>query len=228
MLHIIFTTIKKKLKQNKELYSTLYRMAMTTLHIENNVSENDVDAICDFFEKYELGKVNDIEYDQENKSAIVHLDYWCDNVCATNMYNRIQEHGETRIVYNDPEYFTVKFYTEAEPNMANVQDTMENNTVVEGGERDTADYRDDYVARENNLYEYLEDDVIDNSHNIELLFRLIEDIKSHINISDKSVKSVERRLGNIQKKTAYLYKHKPVVVKRSVWKSRLRPRARQN
>lgn len=201
---------------------------MTTLHIENNVSENDLDTICDFFEKYELGKVNDIEYDEENKSAIVHLDYWCDNVCATNMYNRIQEHGETRIVYNDPEYFTVKFHTEAEPNLANVQDPMENNTVVEGGERDTADYRDDYVARENNLYEYLEDDVIDNSHNIELLFRLIEDIKSHINISDKSVKSVERRLGNIQKKTTYLYKHKPVVVKRSVWKSRLRPRVRLN
>lgn len=200
---------------------------MTTLLIENNVSENDLDAISDFFEKYELGKVNDIEYDEENKSALVHLDYWCDNVCATNMYNRIRECGETRIVYNDPDYFTVKFYTEIEPNRANDQDTMEN-TVVDEGERDTADYRDDYVARENNLYEYLEDDVIDNSHNIEMLFRLIEDIKSHINISDKSVKSVERRLGNIQKKTAYLYKHKPVVVKRSVWMSRLRPRAHLN
>ena len=200
---------------------------MVTLLIENNVSENDLDAICDFFEKYELGKVNDIEYDEGNKTALVRLDYWCDNLCATNMYNRIQEHGETRIVYNDPDYFTVKFHTETEPNQANDQDTMEN-TVVDEGERDTADYRDDYVARENNLYEYLEDDVIDNSHNIELLFRLIEDIKSHINISDKSVKSVERRLGNIQKKTAYLYKHKPVVVKRSVWMSRLRPRAHLN
>ena len=200
---------------------------MTTLLIENNVSENDLDAISNFFEKYELGKVNDIEYDEGNKTALLHLEYWCDNVCATNMYNRIREHGETRIVYNDPNYFTVKFYTEIEPNRANDQDTMENPVVVRD-ERDTGDYRDDYVARENNLYDYLEDDVIDNSHNIELLFRLIEDIKSHINISDKSVKSVERRLGNIQKKTAYLYKHKPVVVKRSAWKSRLRPRAHLN
>ena len=200
---------------------------MATLLIENNVSENDLDAICDFFEKYELGKVNNIEYDESNKTALVHLEYWCDNVCATNMYNRILEYGETRIVYNDPDYFTVKFYTDTCCNKDSMNDTMEN-AIVAGGERDTADYRDDYVARENNLYEYLEDDVIDNSHNIELLFRLIEDIKSHINISDKSVKSVERRLGNIQKKTAYLYKHKPVVVKRSVWKSRLRPRACQN
>lgn len=196
---------------------------ITTLIIENNVSENDLDTICDFFEKYELGKVNDIDYDESNKTALVHLDYWCDSACATNIYHRILEHGETRIVYNDPEYFTVKFYTETVSNHANEHDTLEN-TIVASDEWDTGDYRDDYVARENNLYEYLEDDVIDNSHNIEMLFRLIEDIKSHINISDKSAKSVERRLGNIQKKTTYLFKHKPVVLNRSVWKSRLRPR----
>lgn len=204
---------------------------MATLLIENNVSENDLDAICDFFEKYELGKVNNIEYDEGTRTALLHLEYWCDNVCATNMYNRIREHGETRIVYNDPDYFTVKFYTDICYNKDSMSDSMGDtmeNAIAVGGVRDTADYRDDYVARENNLYDYLEDDVIDNSHNIEVLFRLIEDIKSRINISDKSVKSVERRLGNIQKKTAYLYKHKPVVVKRSVWNSRLRPRARQN
>lgn len=112
-----------------------------TLIISNNVQEENLDTITNFFEKYQLGKPLSINYNNESKSAILELEFWYDNVCANNMYHRIVESGEARIVYNEPDYFSVRFYHD---------------------EKESVDYRDEYLANENLIYDnptYYEDTV---------------------------------------------------------------------
>ena len=188
-----------------------------TLIIENHVLESDLDTIRDFFENYQLAKIDTIEYNNDDLNAIVTLDGWYDTGSARNMYDRIVDHGEAKIVYDDPLYFTVKFYDVA--GVVNQQEQEQEQ------EQESIDDRNEYIARENDVYEYLEDDVIDNANNIETLFEMVEKLELHIASTNKNVTTVTRSLGNIRKKTAYLYKNRTLKpAKRSIWKSRLRPR----
>ena len=213
----------------------------TMLLVENLKSENDVENIHEFFEKYQIGKINTIEYRDETHDAIVKMDYWYANRGAENMHERIEYHGSTPIVYDDPNYFTVKFYQSTNDNITNNMDG--NNIVksdelefiqgdyeegeeeqksVEEYEEEEVDDRNEYIANENNLHEYLEDEVIENSNNIEILYKTIETLQLQIGSTNKTMKSMGRRLGIVKKKTDYLYRHKPTIVKRSIWHSRLR------
>ena len=188
-----------------------------TLIIENHVLESDLDTIRDFFENYQLAKIDTIEYNNDDLNAIVTLDGWYDTGSARNMYDRIVDHGEAKIVYDDPLYFTVKFYDVA--GLVNQEEQEQEQ------EEESVDDRNEYIARENDVYEYLEDDVIDNANNIETLFEMVEKLELHIASTNKNVTTVTRSLGNIRKKTAYLYKNRTLKpAKRSIWKSRLRPR----
>jgi len=188
-----------------------------TLIIENHVLESDLDTIRDFFENYQLAKIDTIEYNNDDLNAIVTLDGWYDTGSARNMYDRIVDHGEAKIVYDDPLYFTVKFYDVA--GLVNQEEQEQEQ------EEESVDDRNEYIARENDVYEYLEDDVIDNANNIETLFEMVEKLELHIASTNKNVTTVTRSLGNIRKKTTYLYKNRTLKpAKRSIWKSRLRPR----
>ena len=188
-----------------------------TLIIDNHVLESDLDTIRDFFENYQLAKIDTIEYNNDDLNAIVTLDGWYDTGSARNMYDRIVDHGEAKIVYDDPLYFTVKFYDVA--GLVNQEEQEQEQ------EEESVDDRNEYIARENDVYEYLEDDVIDNANNIETLFEMVEKLELHIASTNKNVTTVTRSLGNIRKKTTYLYKNRTLKpAKRSIWKSRLRPR----
>lgn len=214
------------------------------LIIENNVKESHIDTIREFFENYRLAKIADIEYNSDSLSAVVNLDYWYDSGSARNLYERIQDYGVANIVYDDPLYFTVKFYEnqhekvdipyqeldDVEEDVDNVKHDVEDDVddvdSVKADVEDDVDDRDEYIARENSLYEYLEDDVIENSSNIEKMFRMIEELQLQISSSNKNLDKINRRVKNIRRTTSYLSKNsvmKPVT-KRSVWKSRLRPR----
>ena len=205
-----------------------------TLIIENHVLESDLDTIRDFFENYQLAKIDTIEYNNDDLNAIVTLDGWYDTGSARNMYDRIVDHGEAKIVYDDPLYFTVKFYAnaviDAVIDAVVVKEEKEEKDEEEQEEEEeeyeeSVDERDEYIARENDVYEYLEDDVIDNANNIETLFEMVEKLQLHIASTNKNVTTVTRSLGNIRKKTTCLYKNRTLKpAKRSIWNSRLRPR----
>lgn len=217
------------------------------LIIENNVQESDLNTIREFFENYQLAKITDIEYNSDSQSALVNLDYWYETGSAKNLYERIQDYGVANIVYDDPLYFTVKFYADQDNKLDEhyeeqdkhqeqgkhyrvdddvVNDVDDDVVDLDQYSEDSVDDRDEYIARENSVYEYLEDDVIENSSNIEKMFRIIEEIQLQISTSNKNLSLLNRRIKNIRRTTRYLSKNsvmKPVT-KRSVWKSRLRPR----
>ena len=237
-----------------------------TLLIENDVQDHDINTIGDFFEGYNLGKVQSITHSKIDNTAILKLEYWYDNNSAKNMYERIYHDGEARIVYDDPNYFTVKFLVDEEPDTADYRDDYiksENFVVNEDNQWDNDcdnrcdnnycdnhwdngcdnqcdnnycdnnycdnEYNNAHINPENNRVEdinsnYLEDDVIENSINIDQLFKIVEEIKLQIIDSKKMVKTFDRRLGNISKKTNIIYKHHPKISKKSVWSGRLRKR----
>lgn len=217
-----------------------------TLLIENDVQDYNINTIGDFFESYQLGKVNSITHSKIDNTAIVKLDYWCDNQSAKNMCERIYHHGEAHIVYDDPNYFTVKFLEEQyeEPDTADYRDdyVKRENLILEQDNQSYNEicYRDNYDEIDENTYDnennyiedehecennnYLEDDVIENSTNIEELFKIIEELKLQVIDNKKLIKSFKKQLGNISKKTNIMYKHRPKISKRSVWSGRLRRR----
>lgn len=232
-----------------------------TLLIENDVQEYDINTLGDFFEGYNLGKVQSITHSKVDNTAILKLEYWYDNDSAKNMCERIYHDGEARIVYDDPNYFTVKFLVDEEPDTADYRDDYiksENFIVNEDNQWDNEcdnrcdnnycdnqwdngcdnqcdnnycdnEYNNAHINPEHNTDEdinsnYLEDDVIENSMNIEKLFKIVEDLNLHIVNNKKFVKIFERRLGNISKKTSIMYKYCPKLTKRSIWNGRLRKR----
>lgn len=210
------------------------------LIIENNVQESDLNTIREFFENYQLAKIADIEYNGESLTAIVYLDYWYETGSARNLYERIQDYGVANIVYDDPLYFTVKFYADQDNKLDQHYEEQHQDRLDEKqyqdrvdedeDDKDSVDDRDEYIARENSLYEYLEDDVIENSSNIEKMFRMIEELQLQNSTLNTNLSLLNRRVKNIRRTTSYLSKNsvmKPVT-KRSVWKSRLRPRPRQH
>lgn len=225
---------------------------MKSLLIENYVYPHHMDVIANYFEKYQIAKVESIEYCETNMSAILKLEYWYDNVCAANLFERINEMGEAKIVYDDPEYFTVKFIEEVDEQVHEEDTTdsreeyiaRENHIVNSDGEpddkpdNDYGNYEGEYDANcdgngkdedrygDDNYYsqDYLEDDVIENSNNISNLFTIVNELKETIVFQEKLLKTFNRRLLNISKKTNVLYKTRPMIIKRSVWEGRLRYR----
>lgn len=202
------------------------------LIIENNVQESDVNTIREFFENYQLAKIADIEYNSDTLSAVINLDYWYKTRSALNLYESIQDYGMTNIVYDDPLYFTVKFYENQDNKLDEyyeeqpIEDIDKDQYNEDQYDEDSVDDRDEYIAQENSVYDYLEDDVIENSSNIEKMFRMIEELQLQISTSNKNLTLLNRRVKNIRRTTSYLSKNSVMktVTKRSVWKSRLRPR----
>lgn len=216
---------------------------MKKLLIENYVYPHHIDVIANYFEKYQIAKVESIQYCETNMSAILKLEYWYDNICAANLFERINETGEANIVYDDPEYFTLKFIEQVEEDTVDSREeyiARENHNVNSDSEPDDKPDKDDgnyegeddancdgYERDEDDSYynqDYLEDDVIENSNNITNLFTLVNELKGSIVFQEKLLKTFNRRLLNISKKTNVLYKTRPMIIKRSVWEGRLRYR----
>ena len=58
-----------------------------------------------------LGQVSRVDFvkreDSDNYMAFVHFDYWYQHANAYYLQKRIQDYGQSRIVYNDPHYWIV-------------------------------------------------------------------------------------------------------------------------
>ena len=176
------------------------------LYIGNNVGVNNLDTICDFFEKYNLAKVDKIIHvnDKYDNHAILYLQYWENNTTAMNMYERLVNHGVSNIVYDDPYYFTVKLYDE----------TSGKCIMNEDREIYTTDYRDDYVKAENandddddavlDTTDYRDDyikdeNTIDNSP-FSSIRSYLEEIDEELDEIDEKVNSTSNTLKNHENK----------------------------
>lgn len=67
--------------------------------------------VKDVFYNLWLGQVSRVDFvereDSYNFMAFVHFDHWYDHANAYYLQKRIVEHGQSRIVYNDPHYWIV-------------------------------------------------------------------------------------------------------------------------
>ena len=92
------------------------------LIIPDFVSPLDIEKIKDWFEKYEIAKVNSVtfhlheepEYYVEDKNdyygyAIIEIDEWLNNTCACNFYENIYNLNG-KMVFDDPYYWEIEFY----------------------------------------------------------------------------------------------------------------------
>lgn len=198
----------------------------TTLRIENNVKVDDLNVICDFFENYQLGKVKCISHCDTDNSAMLELEYWYDNNLAKNTYERMCIYGETKIVYNDPEYFTIKFLNlKTEENYNNPSNSViiQNNDYRNLDNNETADYREDYIERENNI-DNNSNFSSENSINILELYGIIEKMQETILNNAQLINCLQKRLTKISRKTNILYKNRPNMKRSNIWKNRLRNR----
>ena len=141
---------------------------MCRVLIIDNIQIRDGDIIREYFATYNIAKLNDIVFhsyfgQDGNGYAIIYIDYWCSNLTAENMYDRIVDHGEVRMVYDDPKYFVVRFYGgydgEHDGEQEETADYREDYIEAENKVDETPDYREDYVEAENRV----EDDDDDGS-----------------------------------------------------------------
>tara|TARA_B100000902_G_C27314441_1_gene920364 strand:+ start:2579 stop:3262 length:684 start_codon:yes stop_codon:yes gene_type:complete len=225
-------------------------MINKVLIIGDNITLDHLNTITDYFLKYEIGKPKTITYNEDKFTALLELEEWCDNVCARNVYERICEKGLTKIIYNDPDYFIVKFYEEeGTPDYRDEYIVKENS--VENYEYEV-DYRDEYIKKENSVNSYTENGYSNHNLDFKLESNKVDDVTSkysdesedyleddvienannidmlfeHVKEMTNKISSIERILGNISKKTTILYKNRPRIVKKSVWVNRLRSRSR--
>jgi len=141
---------------------------MCRVLIVDNIQIQDGDIIREYFATYNIAKLNDIVFhsyfgQDGNGYVIIYIDYWCSNLTAENMYDRIVDHGEVRMVYDDPKYFVVRFYGgydgEHDGEQEETADYREDYIEAENKVDETPDYREDYVEAENRV----EDDDDDGS-----------------------------------------------------------------
>ena len=141
---------------------------MCRVLIVDNIRIQDGDIIREYFAMYNIAKLNDIVFhsyfgQDGNGYAIIFIDYWCSNLTAENMYDRIVDHCEVRMVYDDPKYFVVRFYGgydgEHDGEQEETADYREDYIEAENKVDETPDYREDYVEAENRV----EDDDDDGS-----------------------------------------------------------------
>ena len=129
---------------------------MCRVLIIDNIHIQDGDIIREYFATYNIAKLNDIVFhsyfgQDGNGYAIIYIDYWCSNLTAENMYDRMVVHGDVRMVYDDPKYFVVKFYSEYDGEQEESVDYRDEYLHDENKVDETPDYREDYVEAENRI-----------------------------------------------------------------------------
>ena len=139
---------------------------MCRVLIIDNLQIQDGDIIREYFATYNIAKLNDIVFHSHfghdgNGYAIIYIDYWCSNLTAENMYDRIVERGDVRMVYDDPKYFVVRFYGgafESDGFLGSTDDYRYDYVEAENKVDETPDYREDYVEAENRVVNNDDDD----------------------------------------------------------------------
>ena len=86
--------------------------------VETNVA--NLDYFKNVFHSLNIGQVKRIEFKPNEcgytMRAFVHFDNWYENICVSNLQERILgEEGEGRIVYDDPKYWILKKNTNPIP-----------------------------------------------------------------------------------------------------------------
>ena len=86
--------------------------------VENNVA--NLDFIRNVFHSLNIGYVKRVEFKSAEcgytMRAFVHFSKWYENICVSNLQERILgEEGEGRIVYDDPNYWVLKKNTNPIP-----------------------------------------------------------------------------------------------------------------
>ena len=228
---------------------------MCRVLIIDNLQIQDGDIIREYFATYNIAKLNDIVFhsyfgQDGNGYAIIYIDYWCSNLTAENMYDRIVERGDVRMVYDDPKYFVVRFYCgydgehdgEHDGEQEETADYREDYVEAENKVDETPDYREDYVEAENRVEDdddddvKLECDVVDDGSMKKIAGKLDELVdrfnQFEVQVSDvnrtqlrmnkrlKKMRSSERALPEISKT---VYKKTATSIKSAnVWARRLR------
>ena len=89
----------------------------TSMFIPRMNADITQEFITSEFERQEIGKVTKVDFIPKHRElpngmvedyfmAFIHLD-WYSNVAAQNIKNRLDDGQQTRIVYNDPQYWIV-------------------------------------------------------------------------------------------------------------------------
>lgn len=175
---------------------------MHTTMIIDHIYSGHIDAVQEYFAKYSIGKINNIVFhmyngDQEDGYAIIYLDFWYDNIVSKNMYNRIINNGEVRLVYDDPYYCVMRFYDTVDDRQEYLkrENTIEDEDEGEGeAEREgmTMDDRQDYM--------------VDISTQLEKLFNCYSEIKKEVQLVSFTQKNMHEDL----KKILYVKRSTPI------------------
>ena len=93
----------------------------TILYIPDYILPGDENTIIEFFNNFEIAKVEKVEIYKHNEPeysadelpdiycyAIIYIKEWYNTKLAENFYNNIIEQ-KAKIVYNDPDYWDVEF-----------------------------------------------------------------------------------------------------------------------
>lgn len=82
-----------------------------SIYIPSVTPSTTEDGIKEVFYNLWLGQVSRVDFverdDSDNYMAFVHFDFWYSHANAYYLQKRILEHGQSRVVYNDPHYWIV-------------------------------------------------------------------------------------------------------------------------
>ena len=86
--------------------------------VESEVA--NLDYIYNIFKSLNIGEVKSVQFKSKEcgytMCAFVHFDKWYENICVSNLQERILgDEGEGRIVYDDPKYWILKKNTNPIP-----------------------------------------------------------------------------------------------------------------
>ncbi len=108
------------------------------LTIPDNVLPLDIETIYNWFERYNIAKVNNVtfhlheepEYYVEDNNghygyAVIYIDEWYDNTCACNFYEHIYNLNG-KMVFDDPYYWEIEFYDYTKHNDRSYNNTYYN------------------------------------------------------------------------------------------------------
>ena len=167
------------------------------LYIPDFVLHMDVNTIINYFEKFEIAKVKNIEICEHPEAeyhvqgrylyyfAIIEIDYYYDNNCARNFYKAI-ENNKCKMVYNDPYYWDLEFSP-----YHNLTSTIETETQTEKEkekEPESENNNNVIVKKKENLIENLNE--LLNERLNEYLYNSYEDESDNDN-NNEVEKSIE-------------------------------------
>ena len=106
------------------MYSNIHRIySQKHLIIPDYVIPSDIQVIYDYFEKYQIAKLENVKYHEDNKLmyedpttgeflhygyATIKVDEWYDNNGTRSFYESLQN-NKCRMVFNDPDYWELYF-----------------------------------------------------------------------------------------------------------------------